>query len=134
MSSCGLCLSRKRLVAVLVDEEGRAAPPLVAINTDDALWGLLEQLDGLHGLDYQLVIPEALLKLESLARFARERGLGPWVAPQRLVDAVRDAAGLARGPPARLAAMVARLILVPGFRAHLHRLEYHQDRRQLPLL
>jgi hypothetical protein len=134
MTTCGLCLSRRRLVAVVVDDEGRAAPALVAVNTDDALWGLLEHLDAVHGLDCELVLPEDLLKLESLSRFARERGQSLWVAPQRLVDAIRDAAGFGTGPPARIAAMVARLLLVPGFRGHLRRPQQHADRRQLPLL
>jgi hypothetical protein len=134
MTSCGLCLSRRRLVAVVVDDDGRAAPALVAANTEDALWGLLEHLDGVHGLDCELVLPEDLLRLESLSRFARERGQSLWVAPQPLVAAIRDAAGLATGPPARLAAMIARLVLVPGFRGHLRRPPQHQDRRQLPLL
>ena len=133
MASCGLCLSRKRLVAVVVDEEGRAAPALIAANTDDALWGLLEHLDAVHGLNCELVLPEDLLKLDLLSRFARERGQSLWVAPQRLVDAVSDAAGFGTGPPARVAAMIARLVLVPGFRGHLRRPQ-HPDHRQLSLL
>lgn len=134
MTSCGLCLSRKRLVAVVVDDDGRATPALIAGNTEDAVWGLLENLDAVHGLDCELVLPEELLKLDSLSRLAFERGHSLWVAPQRLVEAIRDAAGLATGPPARLAAMIARLVLVPGFRGHLRRLQRNHDRRQLSLL
>jgi len=133
MTSCGLCLSRMRLFAVAVDDEGRAAPALVAANTDDALWGVLEHLDAVHGLDCELVLPENLLKLDLLTRFARERGQSVWIAPQRLVDAISEAAGFGTGPPARVAAMTARLVLVPGFRGHLRRPQ-HPGTRQLSLL
>ena len=134
MNSCGLCLSRRRLIAVVVDEEGRAAPSLFAHLTDDARWGLLEYLDAIHGLDYQLVLPEELVKVDSIGRLALERGIDTWVAPQRLVDAIRAAARLVTGPPGRTAAMIARLTLVPVWRGHLRPLGTPKDIRQLPLL
>src|SRR5438874_1024400 len=113
MTRCGLWLARRQLVAVAVDDDGRAWPALTAELTDDARWGLLELLDGTHGLDCDLVLPEALVQRDSIGRLALERGITSWVAPQRLVDAIRTAAALATGPPNRTAAMIARLALVP---------------------
>jgi hypothetical protein len=132
---CGVWFAKGRLVAVVVDDEGRAAPALFVATNDDARWGLLKHLDGVHGLDCDLVIAEDLAKADPLCRLALKRGAGVWVAPQRLVDAVRAAASLSTGPPARIAAMLARLALVPGFREHLRRMnDPPADMRQLPLL
>lgn len=134
MTSCGLVLSRRRLLAVAVDDNGRAAPALAADLDDDGRWGLLARIDTLHGLDCELVIPEDVLRADRIGQLAIEQEMNVWVAPVRLVEAIRDAAGFATGPPARLAATIARLVLVPGFRGHLRRLHHLQDCRQLPLL
>lgn len=135
MTSCGLWLSRRRLVAVVVDDDGRASPATFATPDDEGRWALLDQVDAVHGLDWELVLAEDLLKTDTVSRLALERGHPVWVAPQRLVQAIRQAAGLATGPPARVAAMVARLVIVPGFRNHLRRVERcFCDHRQLPLL
>lgn len=134
MTACGLWLARRRIVAVVLDDRGRASPAVSASLDDDARWGLLEQVDGPHGLDVDIVLAEALSRCDNIGRLALERGLPVWLAPQRLIDAIAAAAGLARGPPARMAAVIARLMLVPAWRGHLRRLEIHTDRRQLSLL
>ena len=135
MTSCGVWLSKRRLLAVGVDDDGRASPAIFAGTHDDARWGLLESVEAVHGLDCELVFPENLLRVDSIAHLALKRGASISVAPQRLVDAIRIVAGLATGPPARVAAMLARLSIVPALRLHLHRLDPHScDRRQLPLL
>lgn len=134
MTSCGLWSARRRLLAVVVDDEGRASPAVAAALDDDARWGLLERLDAVHGLDCELVVPDDLARVDSIARLALARGIAVLVAPQRLVEGIRVVAALATGPPARTAAMIARLALVPVWRGHLRRLEGQIDRRQLPLL
>ena len=135
MTSCGVWLYRKRLVAVVVDDDGRASPALFAATNDDARWDLLASIDAVHGLDCELVLPEDLLKFDSIGRLALKRGASVSIAPQRLVDAIRIAAGFGTGPPSRVAAMVARLFIVPALRGHLRRLDQRNDeRRQLPLL
>jgi hypothetical protein len=134
MAACGLWLSSNRLVAVVVDDEGRAAPgPLLAVD-DEERWALLEHVDAVHGLDCALVLTDDLLKADDrICRFALERGHDLWAAPRQLVDAIRLAAGLAKS--ARVAAMIGRLALVPGFRGHLRRIDRHPDDcRQLQLL
>ena len=135
MTACGIWLSRKRLVAVVVDDEGRAAPALYAAMGDEERWALLERIDATHGLDCELVIPDDLVKSDAISRFALERGQELWAAPWLLVDAVRRVAGLTSGPPGRVAAMIARLAIVPGFRGHLRPVDRPIcDHRQLPLL
>ena len=129
--TCGLWPMRGgRLVAVLVDESGRASAPLVVARSDEAYWGLLEHLDEHVGLDYALVVPDWLAKSDAVARLAHVRGIGVWVAPAPLVEAVRVVAGA--GPPRRAAAVIARLPLT-AFRGQLRRVE-PADRRQLTLL
>lgn len=83
---CGVWFAKGRLVAVVVDDEGRAAPALFVATNDDARWGLLEHLDGVHGLDCDLVIAEDLAKADPLCRLALKRGAGVWgraSAPRR---------------------------------------------------
>jgi hypothetical protein len=132
MSACGLWASGPQVVAVAVDDDGRAAAPLVALDDDDR-WGLLSQLDAKYGLDCELVFPEDMLRRDAVCRFALERRHVALAAPRVLVDAIRRAAGLDRAP--HTAAMIARLALVPALRQHLRRIEHlGGDWRQLSLL
>lgn len=118
---CGLWLNRRRLIAVVVDQDGRASPALcAAADTDESKWNLLLHIDQIHGLDYHLIASEELVRSDPIiCQLALIRGVGLWVAPRRLIHAVRAAAGFHSGPQARVAAMIARLPLVPGFRGHL---------------
>lgn len=131
---CGLWRSTNRVVAVVVDDDGRATPGVFTAMDDEARWALLTHVDAVHGLDCALVVTDDLLKNDdAICRFALERGHDLWAAPSALVNAIRRAAALTTAP--RIAAMIARLALVPGFRAHLRRIDRHdQDSRQLTLL
>lgn len=132
MAACGLWPVGHRVIAVVVDDDGRVAAPLVALD-DDERWGLLGQLDAEHGLDCELVFPEAMLRHDVICRYALERRHVTLAAPNQLVEAIRSAAGLDRAP--RTAAMIARLALVPALRHHLRRVEHvGGDWRQLSLL
>lgn len=132
MTACGLWATGRRVLAVVVDDGGLVAAPLVALDDDDR-WELLGQLDAEHGLDCELVFPEAMLRSDVLCRFALERRHVALAAPDHLVDAIRRAAGLDRAP--RIATMLARLALVPALRRHLRRVEHvAADSRQLKLL
>jgi hypothetical protein len=124
--------SGPRVLAVVVDDAGHAVPPLVALDDDDR-WELLGRLDAEYGLDCELVFSEGMLKSDVVCRFALERRHVTWAAPNRLVEAIRCAAALDRAP--RIAAMLARLALVPALRQHLRRVErVEHDWRQLSLL
>ena len=132
MVACGIWRSKRRLIAVIVDDDGRASPALTAATDDDERWGLLESLDAEHGLDYSLVLSAGLLRADGIGDLALSRGHQLWSAPQQLVNAIRDVTGLTGG--ARLPAMLGRLLVVPGFRGHLHRVQRDHDWRQLRLL
>lgn len=134
MAACGIWRSRSRLVAVVVDDDGRAAPTVLVAVDDEQRWAMLQYVDAVHGLDCALVLTDDLLKADDdLCRFALERNQVLWAAPRPLVEAVRLAAGLVTA--ARVAAMIARLAIVPGFRSHLRRIDRGvYDCRQLSLL
>lgn len=119
---------------MVVDETGRASPAVSADLDDDARWGLLEHLDAVYGLDVHLVLPENLARSDHIGRLALDRGMVVWAAPQPLVDAIRAAANLATGPPARTAAMIGRLATCTAWRGHLRCQTPSSDRRQLSLL
>jgi hypothetical protein len=132
MVACGIWRSKRRLVAVVVDNDGRAAPALTAATDDDERWSLLESLDAQHGLDYSLVLPAGLLRVDAIGDLALTRGHQLWSAPQQLVNALRNVTGPTTG--ARVAAMLGRLLLAPAFRGHLQRVQRDHDWRQLRLL
>ncbi len=134
MPACGIWRSRNRLVAVVVDDDGRAPPTILAAIDDEERWALLQHVDAVHGLDCALVLTDDLLKADdNICSFALERGRDFWVVPRRLADAIRLAAGVATAP--RVAAMIARLAIVPGFHGHLRRIDRGAyDCRQLSLL
>ena len=132
MAACGLWATGHRVLAVVVNDGGHVTAPLVALNDDDR-WALLSRVDAEHGLDCQLVFPAAMLRTDAICRFALERRHVTLAAPNQLVDAIRQAARLDRAP--HVAAMLARLALVPALRQHLRRVEHlAADWRQLSLL
>jgi hypothetical protein len=136
--TCGVWPTRRRgrgdgLVAVVVDEEGQAQPPLFVERSAEDACALLAQLDHSVGLDCELVLPDWLARSNNLARFALERGSAVWLVPAPITEAVRIVANLATGPPARTAAALARLPLAPALRGHLRRLT-PLSKHQLPLL
>jgi hypothetical protein len=132
--TCGVWLGRRGrgLVAVVVDEDGRAQPPLRFERDRDAAWELLACIDNSVGLDWELVLPDWLARQCPLGSFALERGNSVWLVPPSVLDAVRVVANLATGPPARTAAALARLPLAPALRSCLRRLD-PPERNQLPL-
>lgn len=133
MSSIGFWSPRGRsLVAVAVDDDGHASPPMRAIHTDEGCLALLAYFEATDGLDFELVTPEWLARGTPIAHFALERGVTVWLAPNPLIAAMREVGRLNTGPPHRTAAVIARLPLVDLFRGHLRRLA-PGDQRQLRL-
>lgn len=130
--TCGVWPSRRSLVAVVVDEQGRAEEALHAERGEEGAWSLLALLDRNVGLDWELVVPSWLARHDALAKLALSRGVAIWLVPDLLAESVRIVANLATGPPARTAAALARLPLAPALRGHLRR-HCRADRRQLPL-
>lgn len=131
--TCGLWLTRRQLVAVVVDEDGDPAWTGTAGRDVEGCRGLLATVDAGVGLDYALVVPEALARTGRIARVAAEHGVALWLVPDALVESVRLVGRLGAGPPARTAAALARLPLARAMRAQLRRVP-PDDRRQLRLL
>lgn len=131
--TCGVWPARRArgLVAVVVDEDGCAQPPLTFGRGADEAWATLAYLDASVGLDCELVLPDWLAKSDDIARFAVERGGAVWLVTAPILEAVHIVAHLVTGPPARTAAALARLPLAPALRAYLRRLAPPQH--QLPL-
>lgn len=132
--TCGVWPARRArgLVAVVVDEDGHAQPPLAFERSPEAAWALLARLDASVG-DCELVLPDWLAKSDDIGRFALARGGAVWLVPSPILEAVRVVAHLATGPPARTAAALGRLPLASALRAHLRRLT-PPSTQQLPLL
>lgn len=135
MATCGICLRTKFLVTVLIDDSGKARPPVGINRTDDErrwlLEYLLEETDGGH---YELVLTEWLLRSDPIGQMALCRGLMVWTTPQWLLEAIAAASSHASVPPKRRAAILARLPLVPTLRPFLRRFQGTMDQRQLALL
>ena len=129
MIVCGLWLARRRLAAALVGDRGELRRVLRAALTDDARFGLLEYLA--HA-GCEIVATEALARADLVAAQAARRGLAVWLADDALVGALLGVAAVR--DPARAAALVARLRLVPAWRGQLRRFALGADARQLPLI
>jgi hypothetical protein len=129
VTTCGLWLARRRLVAVLV-AAGQARRAIRAAMTDDARYVILEYL---VAAETEIVTTEALARVDVLPAQAARRGLTVWTANDGLVAAVLGAAAIR--DPARAAAVLARLPRIPLLRAHLRRLTPPcAPARQLPLI
>jgi hypothetical protein len=127
--ACGLVLAPRRLVAVVLGPGGEARRAIRAALTDDARHGLVEYL---AAAGPEIVVAEALVRADPVARHALCACLVVWAAPDALVAAVARAAAIT--DPARLAAMLARLPRVPLLRIQLRRLSAAVEPRQVPLL
>jgi len=127
--TCGLVRAPRRLVAVVLGPGGEARRAIRAALSDDARFGLVEYLAAAGA---EIVVTDALVRGDPVARHAVRAGLAVWIAPDTLVSAVARAAAIT--DPARTAAMLARLPRVPLLRAQLRRLAASAEPRQVPLL
>jgi hypothetical protein len=126
--TCGLWLAGRRLVAAMVGPRGEARRVIRAALSDEARFGLLEYLAAAGA---ELVTTEALARIDLMPVQAARRGLPVWTVGDALVAALLGAAAIR--DPARAAALLARLPVVPLLRSSLRRLA-PPDARQLPLL
>ncbi|MGC3998051.1 MAG: hypothetical protein QM767_11390 [Anaeromyxobacter sp.] len=129
MIVCGLWAARRHLVAVLVGDRGEPRRTVRAAGTDDARFGLLEYLAHAGA---ELVATAALAQANPLLAQAARRGIAVWILDDQLAAALLAAAGIR--DPVRAAALLARLRIVPAWRAHLRPLTPAMPARQLPLL
>jgi hypothetical protein len=126
--TCGLWLARRRLVAAVVAPGGEARRIIRAALTDDARFGLVEYL---AAAGTELVVAEALARVDLVPSQAARRGLVVWTVSDGLVAALLGVAAIR--DPARAATLLARLPFIPLLRASLRHLA-PPDERQLPLL
>lgn len=129
---CGIWrgTSARAVVAAVVDAEGRRSVTRVP-NDDAERWDWLTSLQGAHGADLEIVLPDSLAKTESIGRLALAHELPLWLAPDVLVGSLRDVARLRAHATA---AMLARLPECRAWRFHLRRAVSLDNPRQLTLL
>ncbi len=130
MSCCGLWATPRRLVAVLVNDRGKAATPISVPRNDDARWGLLVSLPATP--QPQIVLTDELAARDTIGEIALRLGIRLWFAPAPVVDAVRHLAGLTKRHPKLSAALLARWPEVPALRGYL-RLADPAPQRQMNL-
>ena len=130
-STGGLWSTPRGLWLVILDG-GRTQLPLRILRSDRGRRAGLERLAAVQGIE--IVIPEAQRAVDPFAELALGGGVPVWLVPELLLDALRRAAGLHTGPPARTAALLARLPHVPLLRSSLRRLTREPDPCQLSML
>jgi hypothetical protein len=118
------------LVATVVDTEDRCSPTHVPCD-DSHRWDWLAQLWNEHGLDLEIVMPDSLVRADPIARLALARQMTIWLAPDPLIQGLREATRLRTHA---VAAMLARLPECKAWRFHLRRVVSIDDPRQLALL
>ena len=131
IARCGLWTGPKWLVAAVI-HAGSSTRVLALPPTDESRWGLLQYLDGTYG-GWELVVSESMARSDAVARLALARGTTVWIVPQPCVRALQTVAGLAAGPPSRMAALLARTPATALLRPYLRRL-LPDEERQLNLL
>lgn len=119
MSACGLWQGTHRLVAVIVDDDGRLRPPITAPATPANATHLLAYLTT-AGIDV-LILPE---RTYTLITQAHALGLQIRLVPHDLLQAIRTATGLTQRPPRDTACLLARWYQTPVLRLHLRK--FHQ--------
>jgi hypothetical protein len=117
MSVCGLWLSAQRLCAVIIEEGGQVRTPLTSECTPEACASLLAWL--VTSEVHTVVLSERAQGLVAQAHAAQLRVQLP---PRRLLEAIRDAAGLTHRAPCHSAALLARWHITPGLREQLREL------------
>lgn len=132
MSCCGIWRTPRRLVAVVVDDHGKARAPIAVALTDDARWGLLVWLHA-KGVS-ELVVTDELASSDTVVAMAMTLGICPWLAPAQVVEGIRRATGLTDRPAKFSAAMLARWRAISALRPYLRAASPDINERQLALL
>ncbi|WP_373043970.1 hypothetical protein [Vulgatibacter sp.] len=129
--TCGLWMGPRALVAAVVGSDGRVHTVKVP-RTDDAREGLVAWL--VAGGVADMILPDTLLREDSIGRVAIASGLTVWTVSRALVEPLRLAAGISAGRSSAIAALLARMQRIPSYRAQLRRMVPPDPGRQLRLL
>ena len=114
MTVCGLWPSPRRLIAVIVDDQGKLAPPITALKTEQACSALLAWLNN-GDLDAAVLSDRDAL----LINLAQAVKLPVQLIPHDLLQAIRVVTGYTHRPHAHTAALLARWYLSPRLRRFL---------------
>ena len=117
MSVCGLWQSARRLVAVIIDDDGDLRPPITAPATPDNAHHLLSYLSA-AGVGTLIIAQRSHILTAQAHRLKLDIGL----VPHDLLHAIRAATGLNHRPPRNTAILLARWPLTPVLRLHLRKL------------
>ena len=117
MSICGLWQGTRRLIAVIVDDDGDLRSPISAPATPHNARHLLSYV-ATAGVG-SLIIAEGS---HTLIAQAHSLKLDVRLVPRDLLDAIRTATGLNYQPPRNTAILLARWPLTPALRLHLRQL------------
>lgn len=131
LTLCGLWPTPRHLIAVIVDETGHPHPPLTVAHTEAARTALVQWLADQHL--HALVLTDDL-DSHPLVELATNAGLRVWIAPRKLLDAIRAVARLNKRPHRYTAALLARWPTSCVLRPHLRHVEKphpHPDQLQL---
>ena len=117
MSVCALWQGTRRLVAVIVEDDGHLRPPISVPATPSNAQYLLTYL---AAIDIgTLIVAE---RSHTLIAQARALKLAVCLVPHDLLDAIRTAVGLKHRAPRHTAMLLARWYLTPTLRLHLREL------------
>ena len=131
---CGIWVDgRGRLVAAVVGADLRRYAVPSPPRHDEERWDWLARLQQEHGPDVELVLPVTVARNDSLGRYALAGGMPLWLAPERLVEAISNAA-FSSPRASTVSSILARLPDVSAWRAHLRRPASLNEPRQLILL
>ena len=131
MASCGVCMTRRRLVTAILDDSGEVVLVGASERSDHGRSEMLFALQGDPGFDSPFVVTESLLAADPLPRLAAARGARVLVAPDALVPAAVQISGRASTSPRTLATLLARMPASPPFAERLRPLRLQLA---LPLL
>lgn len=129
MIACGLWIARRHVVAAMVGPAGQRQRVLRSALSDDACYGMGEYLTHAGA---EVIVTEALARTEIMPAQLARHGLVVWTADDQLVAGLLRVAAIR--DPGRAAAVLARMRLVPAWRAHLRQLAPASPAKQLPLL
>ena len=130
MSVCALWQGPRRLVAVIINDDGKLRPPITVAATPSNARHLLSYLTTV-GVD-TLILDEAS---HSLIAQAHAFKLAVRLIPRDLLNAIRIVTGLDHRPARNTAILLARWYLAPALRRHLRETRTPEPREnQLDLL
>lgn len=115
MIRCGLWATPRRLLAAVMDEDGKFETLLSAKRTEEGRWSLMAAI----GPEPELVLTDAIARSDPIGGVALRCGVRVWTVPAALVEGVRQLADLTTRHPKLSAVLLARWPDAPVLRGYL---------------